>query len=61
MILSFFLQGVTKIKFLTDGVLLREMAEDPLLTQYRYLAASTSLHTLPLNQCIGCNLRNAFG
>ena len=30
-------QGViTKIKFLTDGVLLREMMEDPLLTKYRY-------------------------
>lgn len=24
------------IKFLTDGVLIREMMEDPLLTKYRY-------------------------
>lgn len=29
-------QGVTMIKFLTDGVLLREMMNDPLLTKYRY-------------------------
>ncbi|KAL5998476.1 ATP-dependent RNA helicase [Asimina triloba] len=28
--------GVTRIKFLTDGVLLREMMDDPLLTKYRY-------------------------
>ena len=27
-------QGVTEIKFLTDGVLLRELAEDPLLSAY---------------------------
>lgn len=29
-------QGVTRIKFLTDGVLLREMMDDPLLSKYRY-------------------------
>lgn len=29
-------QGTTMIKFLTDGVLLREMMDDPLLTKYRY-------------------------
>lgn len=28
-------QGVTSVKFLTDGVLIREMMEDPLLTKYR--------------------------
>ena len=27
---------MTMIKFLTDGVLIREMMEDPLLTKYRY-------------------------
>ncbi|XP_066378839.1 uncharacterized protein [Miscanthus floridulus] len=28
------MQGMTMIKFLTDGVLIREMMEDPLLTKY---------------------------
>ena len=30
------LQERTRIKYLTDGVLLREMMDDPLLTQYRW-------------------------
>lgn len=29
------LQASTKIKYVTDGVLLREMMDDPLLTKYR--------------------------
>lgn len=33
--LLFLGKGVTRIKFLTDGVLIREMMEDPLLAQYR--------------------------
>lgn len=28
-------QDVTKIKYLTDGVLLKQMMEDPLLLRYR--------------------------
>jgi ATP-dependent RNA helicase DDX35 len=28
------MQGLTKIKYVTDGVLLREMLDDPLLSAY---------------------------
>lgn len=28
------MQGTTKIKFVTDGTLIRELMEDPLLTRY---------------------------
>lgn len=38
-------QGMTMIKFLTDGVLIREMMEDPLLTKYRYQFISPSTST----------------
>ena len=33
-------QGLTCIKYCTDGVLLREMMEDPLLSTYRCNAAT---------------------
>lgn len=29
------LQATTRIKYVTDGLLLREMMDDPLLTRYR--------------------------
>ena len=29
-------RSATKLKFLTDGMLIREMMRDPLLTKYRY-------------------------
>jgi HrpA-like RNA helicase len=29
------LQATTRIKYVTDGLLLREMMDDPLLTKYR--------------------------
>ena len=29
------LKGVTRVKYLTDGVLIREMMDDPLLSRYR--------------------------
>lgn len=30
------LQATTRIKYVTDGLLLREMMDDPLLTRYRW-------------------------
>ncbi len=32
---TYILQDVTRIRYVTDGVLLREMMDDPLLTRYR--------------------------
>ena len=42
------------IKFLTDGVLLREMMDDPLLTKYRYFENSKFclLSILYYNKCL---------
>lgn len=43
----FALQNKTRIKFLTDGVLLREMMDDPLLTNYRYSIVNLSFMSSP--------------
>ena len=40
-------QGLTQIKYCTDGVLLREMMEDPLLSNYRCLEHHRSIMKLP--------------
>lgn len=58
-------QDVTRIKFLTDGVLLREMMDDPLLTKYRYFLHLTTifvycLFLVNMDQNIN-NICNFFG
>ena len=45
------IQGVTRIKYCTDGVLLREMMEDPLLSAYRqvlYIPSHVALILVPV-------------
>lgn len=47
------LQGVTQIRYCTDGVLLQEMMEDPLLSKYRcghaMTASEVCVYTRPCN------------
>lgn len=50
------LQAATRIKYVTDGLLLREMMDDPLLTKYRYSSAllgDRSAHVWTISSC--CN------
>lgn len=54
------IQGKTRVKFLTDGMLFREMMEDPLLSQYRFVVLNMTvflLHVLD-TRCFGWLLLN---
>lgn len=50
------LQAATMIKFLTDGVLLREIMNDPLLTKYRYQLWPMILECLLCFPCFQCTV-----
>ena len=54
------LQGVTQIKYCTDGVLLREMMEDPLLTTYRSGSMDISQCRFALGKQLICLQQTCF-